>query len=63
MGLIIAAALLTVFVINVVLGSAAGAPPLGNVSEMALLLGAAVTFVIEILKREARARAQDDERI
>lgn len=62
MGLFIAAALLTAFVINVVLGSVAGSPPLGNVPEMGLLLGAAIAFVVDILIREARTEAPTDDR-
>lgn len=63
MGMFIAAALLTAFIVNVVLGSISGAPPLGNVSEMVLLLSAAIIFVIEILRREDRAAAQHDDHI
>lgn len=62
MGLIVAAILLIVFVINVFLGSTDGQAPLGNVAEMVLLCCASVAFVVDILRREAKAKqTQADE--
>jgi hypothetical protein len=53
MALILAGALLALFVANVSFGSISGQPPLGNVAEMLLLLGASIAFVVAILKRES----------
>lgn len=63
MSLFIAAALLSGFVVNVAIGSTSASAPLGAVPEMVLLLSAAVFFVIEVLRREARAAAQTNEHI
>jgi len=56
MALIIAALLVVAFVANVAIGSIAGDPILGNVSEMLLLLGASCLFVFTVLKKEAEAK-------
>lgn len=56
MALIIAALLVTVFVANVVIGSVAGDPILGNVAEMLLLFAASGCFVFTVLKKEAEAK-------
>jgi hypothetical protein len=56
MPIIIAGLLLAGFVTNVALGAAAGQPPLGNVAELLLLLGAAAAFTVAILRAEARAK-------
>ncbi len=52
--LILAAALFAVFFANVAVGAASGAPFLGDVSEMLLLLAASISFVAAILMREQR---------
>ncbi|SMX23873.1 hypothetical protein [Boseongicola aestuarii] len=57
MALIIAALLVLVFAANVVIGSVAGAPILGNVEEMLLLFGASISFVTSVLKKEAERDA------
>ena len=57
MALIIAALLVIVFVVNVVIGSVAGNPILGNVAEMLLLFGASILFVTAVLKKEAERDA------
>jgi hypothetical protein len=54
MALILAGLLLGAFVANVAYGSIDGRPPLGNVAELLLLVGASVAFVTAILKHEAR---------
>jgi hypothetical protein len=56
LALILAALLLVIFIANVAYGSVAGAPVLGNVSEMVLLFAASISFVVAILKREAAAK-------
>lgn len=56
MALIGAVILFVVFAINVGLGAASNSAFLGDVSEMLLLSGVAVLFVIAILKKEANAR-------
>ncbi|WP_299749334.1 hypothetical protein [uncultured Boseongicola sp.] len=53
MALIISAIFVVIFVANVAIGSIAGNPILGNVSEMLLLFAASISFVVAILKREA----------
>lgn len=60
-GLVVAGIFLAAFVINVALGSVAGAPPLGVVAEMLLLFAAAIAFVAAILKREATRKRQNQE--
>jgi uncharacterized membrane protein YcaP (DUF421 family) len=57
----LAVLLLATFVVNVALGAVSGDPILGNVTEMLLLLAAAIAFVAGILKREAadNAKKQD----
>ena len=58
MAFLAAAVLLALFVANVTVGSIQGTPWVGNVSEMLILLGASVAFVIGILQREARDKRQ-----
>ena len=53
MPFIIAAALLGLFTVNVVVGAVGDGPVVGNVAEMLILLAAAISFTIGILKREA----------
>ncbi len=53
---IISIILLVVFVINVSLGAASNSAFLSDVGEMLVLLGAAISFVVAILKREAAAK-------
>ena len=53
-----AALLLAAFIGNVVMGAIYNAAPLGNVSEMLLLLAASILFVVAILKKEADAKAK-----
>jgi hypothetical protein len=59
MALILAGILVAIFVANVTFGSIDGQPPLGNVAELLLLIGASVAFVVAILEHEARDRAAD----
>ena len=59
MGLLIAAVLLAGFVVNVAMGSLNGTAPLGNVAEMILLFCASVAFVVDILRREAKAQSSE----
>lgn len=59
MGLIVALVLLAAFVVNVSLGSINGQAPLGNVAEMILLFIASIAFVIDVLRREAKEKADD----
>ena len=59
MGLLIAAVLLAGFVANVAMGSVNGAAPLGNVAEMILLFCASLAFVVDILRREAKAQSSE----
>ena len=61
MGLIVALVLLAGFVVNVTLGSINGQAPLGNVAEMVLLFCASIVFVIDVLGREAREKADRSE--
>jgi hypothetical protein len=58
MALILAGLLLAAFVTNVAFGAVEGNPPLGNVAELLLLIGAAIAFTVAILKAEARARGR-----
>ncbi len=53
MPFILAATLLALFVANVVTGALTGAPVVGSVPEMLVLLGAAISFTVGILQREA----------
>ncbi|TMM54207.1 hypothetical protein [Sulfitobacter sabulilitoris] len=57
MAFFIALILVAVFTANVAVGAASNAPLLGNVAEMLLLFAASISFVVGILKREARAKA------
>lgn len=59
MGLLVAAVLLVAFVANVTMGSITGSSPLGNTAEMVLLFCASIAFVVDVLKREARAKSDD----
>lgn len=52
----IAAVLLALFTMNVAYGAIDGAPILGNVAEMLLLLSASIVFVVGILRSEAASR-------
>ena len=61
MGLIIPAILVVVFTVNVTMGSISGTPPLSNVAEMIILFMASIAFVTDILKREARAKAEAED--
>lgn len=61
MALGLAGILFLIFAANVVMGSAAGAPFMGDVSEMLVLFGASVAFVAAILNREARRKANDQD--
>lgn len=61
MPFIIAAILLVLFVANVAIGAAAGAPVVGNVPEMLVLLSSAIAFTVGILQREA-AEGKDRKR-
>ena len=58
MAFIAAAVLLAAFVGNVVIGATTNAAPLGNVSEMLLLLASSIFFVVAILKKESDAKAE-----
>lgn len=57
MFLIAAALLFAVFAANVMLGAAGMGNMLGDVSEMLVLFAASITFVVAILKKEARRNA------
>jgi hypothetical protein len=59
--LIIAAALFVLFAVNVVMGSFAGSSFLGDVGEMLVLFAASILFVVAILKREADAKAAEQD--
>lgn len=61
MGMICAAILTACFVGNVAWGSINGAAPLGNVAEMILLFCASIAFVIDVLGREARVKAAEQD--
>ena len=56
----IASILLIVFVTNVVLGSFGFGGFLNEVGEMLTLLAASIAFVAAILKREAAAKAEEE---
>lgn len=58
MAFIAAAILLAAFIGNVIMGATFNSAPLGNVSEMLLLLTASICFVVAILKKEADAKAK-----
>lgn len=61
MFLIAAAVLFGAFGLNVILGAYAGAPFLGDIGEMLLLLAAVITFVVAALKSEAARKNQEKE--
>lgn len=62
MGMICAAILTACFVGNVAWGSFNnGVAPLGNVAEMILLFCASIAFVIDVLGREARVKAAEQD--
>ena len=50
--------LFLVFALNVALGSMSSNPFLSDVGEMLVLSGAAILFVVAILKKEAAANAK-----
>ena len=50
--------LLLVFFVNVTMGAFLGNPFLSDVGEMLLLLGAAISFAIVVLKQETKAKKQ-----
>ena len=50
--------LLLVFFVNVTMGAFFGNPFLSDVGEMLLLLGAAISFAIVVLKQETKAKRQ-----
>lgn len=61
MPLIVCAAFMLAFAGNVAAGMLTGAPPLGDVPEMLLLLAASIAFVIAILRGESAARNHRDQ--
>lgn len=60
MAFILALLLLAAFTANVVIGAIGDAPFVSNVTEMIVLLSAAIAFSVGILQREAREQ-QDAE--
>lgn len=56
---IIAAVALVLFTANVSIGAVYGTPIVGNVPEMLILLGAAISFTVGILQCEATAKKVD----
>lgn len=57
---LIAAMLLTAFILNVVIGAVSTAPPVNVVWEMLILFGAAIAFSIGILRSEAKKVSEDE---
>lgn len=60
MSLAVSSLLAAVFVLNIVLGAFGSGTFLSDVQEMLVLLAASTAFVAAILRREARARGQND---
>ncbi|MBD3677329.1 MAG: hypothetical protein HUJ27_02895 [Rhodobacteraceae bacterium] len=61
MALLAAAALFTIYFVNVAFGAFVGTPFFGDVAEMLLLGAASVCFVIAILKEEADAKIRTED--
>ncbi|MEO1705949.1 MAG: hypothetical protein AAFR53_05885 [Pseudomonadota bacterium] len=56
----IATLLLLAFIANVVMGAIGQSAPVGIVTEMLILFGAAIAFSVGILRSEARQKSQQD---
>lgn len=61
MAFTIASVLLSLFVGNVAIGAVHGNPIVGNVVEMLILLGAAISFTVGILQREAAEKKTESD--
>lgn len=58
MAYLIALLLVGAFTANVVIGAVGDAPIVGNVTEMLILFGAAISFSVGILRSEAREKSR-----
>ncbi|MEM6847129.1 MAG: hypothetical protein AAF580_03535 [Pseudomonadota bacterium] len=54
----VALALLLAFIANVAIGASGTSAPVGIVTEMLILFGAAIAFAIGVLRSEAREQAK-----
>ena len=62
MFLIMATLLFAAFALNVAMGSFGVSPVLGDVGEMLLLFAASLAFVAAVLKREAAAKEDNNQK-
>lgn len=58
MAYLIALLLVGAFTANVVIGAVGDAPIVGNVTEMLILFGAAISFSVGVLRSEAREKSR-----